>query len=750
MFKPRLKQIEVLKYSDGKMGVSAVPGSGKTQTLSFLAANILAEGRINDDQEVLIVTLVNSAVNNFSGRISSFMQNFGLLPNLGYRVLTLHSLANQIVQERPDLIGLDNQFQIIDEREIQGIILSSVDSWMHINHQILENWTKEDNSLENPKIRSGWQKALTTISLNFIRKAKDLRTTPVELEKYYKSMALDDPLLSLGISIYKDYQRALNFRSAVDFDDLIRFALLALQMDVDFLQRLQYRWPFILEDEAQDSSALQEEILHTLAGDDGNWVRVGDPNQAIYETFTTASPEYLKRFLKQPGVIARDLPNSGRSSLAIMALANELIRWTNENHPVHELRDALTEPFILPTPAGDPQPNPPTIPNGVVIYDKEMPANVELENVAKSIKSWLSDHPSSTVAALVPRNDRGAKLVEILQRENIPHLEILQTSQSTRETARMLAEILTFIQNPMQTSNLVRVYENFDKIFFHSINKRLNETIQLLRSCPRLEEFLYPFPGKDWLQSQFLNDSIIDPLIFTNLESFRQYLVRWQAAVDLPIDQLILTIGQDIFSEPADLALSHRLALVLEQTSHNHPDWLLPDFVAELKMIAENRRKMFGFQDQDTGFDPDLHKGKAIITTYHKAKGLEWDRVYLLSVNTYDFPSAQQSDNSISEKYFYKDSLNLEAEILARLEALAQNDIEALYQPYGKATDQARIDYAAERLRLLFVGITRARTELTITWNSGDPHRKGAEKNSASIPLIALKTFLETQNEALP
>ena len=125
-------------------------------------------------------------------------------------------------------------------------------------------------------------------------------------------------------------------------------------------------------------------------------------------------------------------------------------------------------------------------------------------------------------------------------------------------------------------------------------------------------------------------------------------------------------------------------------------------------------------------------------------------RVYLLSVNTYDFPSAQQNDNSISEKYFYKDSLNLEAEILTRLEALTQNDIEALYQPYGKATDQARIDYAAERLRLLFVGITRARTELTITWNSGDSHHKGAEKNSASIPLIALKAFLETQNEELP
>ena len=78
MFRPRPKQLEILKYSSGKMGISAVPGSGKTQTLSYLAANLLFEDKIEDDQEILVVTLVNSAVNNFSTRISGFMESFGL------------------------------------------------------------------------------------------------------------------------------------------------------------------------------------------------------------------------------------------------------------------------------------------------------------------------------------------------------------------------------------------------------------------------------------------------------------------------------------------------------------------------------------------------------------------------------------------------------------------------------------------------------------------------------------------------
>ncbi len=83
----------------------------------------------------------------------------------------------------------------------------------------------------------------------------------------------------------------------MDFDDLIRLAIDLLENDAEFLERLRYRWPYILEDEAQDSSQLQEQILRLLAGPAGNWVRVGDPNQAIFETFTTASPKHLLDFI---------------------------------------------------------------------------------------------------------------------------------------------------------------------------------------------------------------------------------------------------------------------------------------------------------------------------------------------------------------------------------------------------------------------------------------------------------------------
>ena len=92
-FQPRPKQSQVLAYTGGRMGVSAVPGSGKTWTLSLLAAKLIAEGDFEDDQEVLVVTLVNSAVSNFAGRVARFVQERGLLPHVGYRVRTLHGLC---------------------------------------------------------------------------------------------------------------------------------------------------------------------------------------------------------------------------------------------------------------------------------------------------------------------------------------------------------------------------------------------------------------------------------------------------------------------------------------------------------------------------------------------------------------------------------------------------------------------------------------------------------------------------------
>ena len=108
-----------------------------------------------------------------------------------------------------------------------------------------------------------------------------------------------------------------------------------------------------------------------------------------------------------------------------------------------------------------------------------------------------------------------------------------------------------------------------------------------------------------------------------------------------------------------------------------------------------------------------------------------------MSVNNYDFPSGQPYDNYISEPWFLRDHLNLEAEALDQLREALSPDEYSWYEE-GKASRQARLDYVSERLRLLYVGITRAKQDLYITWNTG---RKGDQIPAEAF--LALKGYWE-------
>jgi DNA helicase II / ATP-dependent DNA helicase PcrA len=718
------------------MAVSAVPGSGKTHTLSYLAAQLIAKGYVTDDQEVLIVTLVNSAVDNFSSRLGAFLKDeFKLLPNVGYRVRTLHGLAHDIVRERPGLVGLSEDFQIVDEGGADDILTRAAQTWVKGHPDALSTYLRAD--LEKRELLGCRAKNIPELvektAKEFIHTAKDRRVAPEQVHARLEAA----PALSLahmGCDIYTDYQRGLAYRGQVDFDDLVRLAVDALRCDGKFLERCRLRWPYILEDEAQDSNRIQEELLGLLAGPHGNWVRVGDPNQAIYETFTTANPQFFRDY-KARAQFPEDLPNSGRSTESVIRLANYLIEWTGNQHPVNEIRGALVPPLILPTPPGDPQPNPPDDLAGIRIITEPLGKESELATIAKSLEAWLPEHANSTVAILVPTNARANDVITELHHRDIEYVDVLlKSTNTTRSCAGALTYLLRHLADPASPGKLAdsfKVWRRDDRENAE-VWARVQAIAKRLSKCSRLEEFLWPFPGKNWLETQTFENE--DRRL---LEEFRSTVQRWQGAVSLPIDQLVITLAQELFMDAVELATGHKLALALKRASQLHPDWQLPQLIGELEVVAQNERRFFGISAEDTDFSPENYKGKVVVATIHKAKGLEWDRVYVTGVNDYDFPSGLEEDKFRAESWFIRDELSIPAEALAQLDALLSQEPAVSYGE-GRASRQARHDYVRERLRLLYVAITRARRELTITSNTG---RYPNKPNQPAIPIIALQAF---------
>jgi DNA helicase-2/ATP-dependent DNA helicase PcrA len=493
-FFPRPSQRQILKYRRGRLGISAVPGSGKTHTLSALAAQIIARGDLEPEQEVLIITLVNSAVDNFAARIGGFVRAKGLIPQLGYRVRTLHGLAHDIVREDPPLVNLDKQFSIVDEASTSSMIREAARAWVHLHPELQAGYVASglDDYQRRKVAAKDWPETMELLAAAFVRSAKDRRLTAERLKALADRQPTSLPLLEMGLQVYADYQRALIYRGAVDFDDLIRLAADMLDASPELLERLRYRWPFILEDEAQDSSKLQQTIISTLAGDDGNWVRVGDPNQAIFETFTTADPRLLRIFIdSNPHA---DMPESGRCQASVMQLANFLVEWTMHQHPVPQVRDALAPPLIRAAPAGDPQPNPPDDPEGIVILPTRFTPEEEIDQVVKSIAEWLPHHGSETVAVLSSTNDHAARVAEALKRRGIEYRELLRSTSSTRAAAGALSYILSYLASPDSASKLAQVYQVWRRDWRGDGQREslYHQVATAVRRLKQLEEYLTP------------------------------------------------------------------------------------------------------------------------------------------------------------------------------------------------------------------------------------------------------------------
>ena len=726
-FQPREGQRQILDYECGRMGVSAVPGSGKTSTIAALAARLVQRG-LPGRGKVLVVTYQNAAVDHLRTRIREELAAVGRL-QVGCDVRTLHSLSHGLVRTHPALAGVEADFQVLDERASYQLLDKAVRLWNSQNTRIWgrlgpdeyygEGWEQE------------WQRLAAQIARAVISTAKNRRLRP---EPLLEGLAEGgNQFLRIGAQIYQLYQQQLQTIGGVDFDDLVWMAVELLEANPELCLRLRRRWPVVLEDEAQDSVPLQEALLGFLSGEGGNWIRVGDPNQAIMSTFTAADPRFLRRFLDQEGVQAIEMAISGRCAPRILALANHLVEWTGQRHPLEPVRNlAFRLQHIQPTGPGDPQQNPLDSESSVAFreYNHQLE---EFADVARRATHFARLHPECTLSVLVPTNRLGYELGEYLRESGAEFDELLQSGQASRQVADTLGGVLDFLAEPLQRQHLEQVYRAVRRCWPQGDQVGDEQQVATwLRSCYRPEALLFPEAGNGLAQAL----PPVGPIAAGDLAEIgclAEELRRWLRAASLPIDQLVLTVAQDLLGEE-ELGRAQKLAGYLRNRGEQYPDWRLPELARELGQVVQGGSGALA--EAGEGYEP--RPGRITLTTMHKAKGLEWDLVYLVGVDGRWFPHALD-DYFLGERAFLGGDPAAEAR--SALRALVGEE-----NPGGRsATDQAHLEIIAERLRLLYVGITRARRYLALSWSREVP--AGARMRPvASAPIFqVLKQFYQSE-----
>lgn len=753
-YRLREQQLEVLGYTGGRMAISAVPGAGKTLTLALLAARLITEGRIGEDGEVLVVTVQNSAVDNISQRIRRILVERKLGP-VGYRVCTLHKLASDIVHMRPDLAHAEDGFHIVDESDSARMMHNAAEAWIASQRGWWLSFVPEGTQSQRDKMQDYWRHETERVGREVTRLCKHARLLPERAAELASMPSGSEPtFLSMGVGLYQQYERYLWARSGLDFDDLIWRAIDAIEQDSTFLARLRAQWPYILEDEAQDSSPLQEQILGRLCWPDGNWVRVGDPNQAINSSFTAADPRYLRRFAHRPDVRALSMPASGRSGRPIIALANYLVRWVTQTHPEPVVRDsAFQAQDIQPTPPGDYQPNPPD--DECHVHIRGRPFADEAEQ-AREVVRWAADYArrnsKRTVAILCPTHYVGLSLVRALSESSpaVPFDDLLRSTPQTRDVARLLATACRYLGDPTSRPRLAELYSTLVR---HQAlpgvaapeAPALRHHLSIVRSLAP-HELLFPYHAGG-LQDALPTGVALDENGRDALQRFSVLVSRWMRASALPIDQLVLTIAQDLFQTEdklRELAICHTIAGSLAAVSALHPVSRLADLASEFGAIAEGDRRIGNLSLADAGYV--AKQGRVAVTTMHKAKGLEWDAVFLVCVDNLEFPHSCE-DAFRDEMYFMPGrspavEARMELENLANRRSADQPETAkaGFAPPEGVSLiDAARLEYIAERQRLLYVCVTRAQRDLCLAWCQ----RRGASERSVgpAQALLALQAF---------
>lgn len=396
------EQIEAVKTIDGPVLVMAGAGSGKTKVLTTRIAYLIEEGI--PSYNILAITFTNKAAAEMRDRVSN------LIGDASSFIGTFHSLGVRIIRENHDILGLPNNFTIIDSDDTNTII-----------KKLLKEMNLDSKQYSPSYVRN---------RISFI---KNQMLTDGELDRLFNT-----PMDKVVVEIYHRYNNKLKTSASVDFDDLLLLPVNLFKERKDILEYYQDKYRYILIDEYQDTNPVQYKLSVMLSNKYKNIFVVGDMNQSIY-AFRQADFRNISNFEKDfKGAKVIKLEHNYRSTNNILSAANEVIKHNTERKDLKLFSDN-----------GD----------GVKIkYMRAYDEKHEIALVIDEIKHLLSEgYKNEDIAILYRTNAQSRAIEDVFLAKGIPYKVFGSYYFYNRKEIKDLISYLRLIYNPHDEISLRRV-----------------------------------------------------------------------------------------------------------------------------------------------------------------------------------------------------------------------------------------------------------------------------------------------------
>ncbi len=676
------EQITAINQIEGKVCLKAGAGTGKTLVLTNryirILKTLLKEGYVLEDaiMSIVAVTFTKKAANQMRMKIKENLIEF---PNLaavlsGAYISTIDAFCLRLLKENAFLVGIDPDFVIMEEIESKLLFLKEAKNVF--------------NSQDLPAIsfNVGMDFFLREV-YSFIRRLKNNAITPVMFKENIEKINNLNEKKKLGkviFCLYAAYEERLKKENKFDFQSIL-LAGLSLLENKQIKEKYKEFFKYILVDEYQDTTFLQDKLLRELSSYSGNYFAVGDVNQSIY-AFRDARPENMMNFdqeTKKEGK-SLSLTTNFRSFDEILKLSNQCFQEQMPYfQPLHSGRnkDSLCCEINLACSAEE-----------------------EAEFIAQRILALLERDPDPLKCKDIVILFRGIRNIgiyeEILYKHHLPFMTVGGSGYYARPEIKDIISLLGVINNPFDDINLVRVLRG-------PVYRISNSTLQKLANLKPGEDV--EDEGKDIKgKGKYPIYDALGKMKNLNIgEEEKASLRRLRDFIDefiyqknkLPLGRFLYCLIQNSgytsyvqtlspIERRRSLANIDKFYQLVCRFEERNLIPVLEDFIAYLKEVIS----------QETMESEENHEIEDVIQlmTIHQAKGLEFPVVFVANISPDSFPS-----RSRTPRYYFDAK-----------EGFLCKDIKEEEEKIKKKNKER---FSCEEERLLYVAMTRAKERLILS-----------------------------------